>query len=321
MKNVLRTTVALTAAMIVSLSPVHAENRQNVLPTATEGLVNVLNIGNTSDGSEGRLTIGSYTARLFNSSAQSTVDAADSAAYIPYGTSKVFIADHASQGFNIIKSVGIGTTATITDNSSVTNLTLVSRYQGTNTGNGINLSNGTYAENVKDGKYVMYTCNDSTGVSVTVTYWSEGATTQYVAQAAAAGGIPMYRMYNPYSGEHFYTASAGERDYLASLGWHYEGVGWTAPSYSNHPVYRLYNPNSGDHHYTLDAGERNWLTTLGWRYEGVGWYSDDQQRVPLYRQFNPNVTIGTHNYTASSSEKYFLISIGWRDESVGWYGM
>lgn len=36
----------------------------------------------------------------------------------------------------------------------------------------------------------------------------------------------MYRLYNPNSGEHFYTASASERDVLARVGWVYEGIGW-----------------------------------------------------------------------------------------------
>ena len=34
----------------------------------------------------------------------------------------------------------------------------------------------------------------------------------------------MYRLYNPNSGEHFYTSNQGERDHLVSLGWRYEGV-------------------------------------------------------------------------------------------------
>ncbi|HCK87514.1 MAG TPA: hypothetical protein DHW39_01760, partial [Erysipelotrichaceae bacterium] len=48
----------------------------------------------------------------------------------------------------------------------------------------------------------------------------------------------MYRLYNPNSGEHFYTAKAKERDVLASIGWQYEGIGWYAPKESNTPVYR-----------------------------------------------------------------------------------
>jgi hypothetical protein len=137
----------------------------------------------------------------------------------------------------------------------------------------------------------------------------------------AADAITMYRLYNPYSGEHFYTASVNERDSLTPIGWVYEGIGWVAPSTSNSPVYRLYNPYSGDHHYTLSAGERDSLVTIGWRFEGVGWYSDDNKTVPVYRQFNPNEQIGTHNYTTDKAENDWLVSLGWHAEDVGWYAV
>lgn len=39
----------------------------------------------------------------------------------------------------------------------------------------------------------------------------------------------MYRLYNPNSGEHFYTASVAERDTVKKAGWRYEGIGWQAP--------------------------------------------------------------------------------------------
>jgi hypothetical protein len=51
----------------------------------------------------------------------------------------------------------------------------------------------------------------------------------------------MYRLYNENSGEHFFTANAGERDALVKFGWQYEGIGWYAPKTSVIPVFRLYN--------------------------------------------------------------------------------
>ena len=122
----------------------------------------------------------------------------------------------------------------------------------------------------------------------------------------------MYRLYNPNSGEHFYTASNFEAESLTDVGWDYEGVGWVAPASSGSPVYRLYNPNAGDHHYTLSAAERDSLVGVGWRYEGVGWYSDDARTVPLYRQYNPNARAGAHNFTTSQEERDGLVSVGWR---------
>lgn len=137
----------------------------------------------------------------------------------------------------------------------------------------------------------------------------------------ADSGIAMYRLYNPNTGEHFYTKEKWENDRNVSIGWQSEGIGWYAPVASNTPVYRLYNPYSGDHHYTKDKSENDWLVTLGWQAEGIGWYSDDNQTVPVYRQFNPNAVRGTHNYTTVKKENDWLASLGWRTEGIGWYAV
>lgn len=147
------------------------------------------------------------------------------------------------------------------------------------------------------------------------------------AQATSSSEIQtMYRLYNPNSGEHFYTASEFECGYVEASGWTYEGVAWTAPVKSNTPVYRLYSGT--DHHYTTSVAEKNMLVKAGWKYENIGWYSDDAKGVPLYRQFNPNVdpnasfnNSGSHNYTTSKSENDHLVSLGWIAEDIGWYGM
>ena len=131
----------------------------------------------------------------------------------------------------------------------------------------------------------------------------------------------MYRLYNPNSGEHFYTADTGEKDHLISVGWDYEGLGWNAPKTSNTPVYRLYNENAGDHHYTTDKNEKDTLVRIGWKDEKIGWYSDDQKGVPLYRVYNPNAQAGSHHYTTDKTEQDYLVGIGWNNEGVAWYGM
>ena len=138
--------------------------------------------------------------------------------------------------------------------------------------------------------------------------------------ADAPYAITTYRLYNPYTGEHFYTQSADEHDALKGLGWSSEGVGWTAPS-DGDPVYRLFNPYSDDHHYTMSEEERDALAGLGWRYEGVGWYSDKDQGAPLWRQYNPYAKTGAHNYTLSAEENMALVSLGWRHEGVAWYAL
>lgn len=141
-----------------------------------------------------------------------------------------------------------------------------------------------------------------------------------IVPAFAADSKEMYRLYNPNSGEHFYTAEINERDHLIEVGWFYEGVGWYAPIEGS-PVYRLYNPNAGDHHYTMDANERDSLVKVGWRYEGVCWSSSTGDSMPVYRQYNPNARAGSHNYTTSLAENNFLVNAGWRAEGIGWYAI
>ncbi|MCR4612110.1 MAG: hypothetical protein K5644_09460 [Lachnospiraceae bacterium] len=137
--------------------------------------------------------------------------------------------------------------------------------------------------------------------------------------AEVTATLAMYRMYNPNSGEHFYTSGVGEKDSLIVAGWNYEGIGWYAPN-DGHAVYRLYNPNAGDHHYTMSEDENHMLMAQGWRYEGIGWFSDGDKKVPVYRQYNRNAKgAGAHNYTTSSGERDMLIQATWEDEGIGWY--
>ena len=130
--------------------------------------------------------------------------------------------------------------------------------------------------------------------------------------------VSMYRLYNPNSGEHFYTASYFERNNLIVEGWSYEGVAWYAPE-SGNAVYRMYNPNAGDHHYTLDAAEKEMLENAGWDYEGIAWYSGGS--VVMLRAYNPNAESGAHHYTASQAEIDNLVALGWKSEGKAWYGV
>lgn len=130
----------------------------------------------------------------------------------------------------------------------------------------------------------------------------------------------MYRLYNPNSGEHFFTASTVERQHLISVGWNDEGQGWTAPK-TGDAVYRLYNPNAGEHHYTLSTVERDSLIAAGWNDEGIGWYSDPNHAVPLYRVYNPNEFANNHHYTTNDFERGYLVALGWFGEGIAWYGI
>ena len=135
---------------------------------------------------------------------------------------------------------------------------------------------------------------------------------------------PMNRLYNPNSGEHFYTADIKEKAALVKLGWADEGYGWVAPKKGEGEkvVYRLYNPNAGDHHYTVNAQEKNTLVTYGWKFEGEGWESAANTGIAVYRQYNPFANgAGSHNYTVDKAENDHLVSLGWTPEGKAWFGL
>ena len=142
-------------------------------------------------------------------------------------------------------------------------------------------------------------------------------------QVAKIEALTMHRLYNKWTGEHFYTSSTQEKTKLVEIGWSDEGIGWYAPKESSVPVYRLYNKyvEGGDHHYTMSTSERDSLKKAGWNYEGVGWYSDVDEGVCLYRQYNPFAEVGTHNYTTNKNENDELVKAGWREEGISWYGL
>ena len=140
------------------------------------------------------------------------------------------------------------------------------------------------------------------------------------ADPEPVGTQAMYRLYNPNSGEHFYTSSPVERQAVIDAGWNDEGVGWTAPT-EGIKVYRLYNSFAGEHHYTTSEAERDMLVSVGWTWEEGGWFSDPNESVPLYRAYNPNAYANNHHYTLDWGEFQTLLGLGWQDEGVGWHGV
>lgn len=136
-----------------------------------------------------------------------------------------------------------------------------------------------------------------------------------------ASNVQLYRLYNPNSGEHFYTSDVNERNVLSTLGWIYEGDAWVSPSSSQIITYRLYNPNSGDHHFTTDKHEYDVLGSIGWKKEGLAWYGAASDGVALFRMFNPNVSVGTHHFTSNAMERLRMVSDGWVYEGIAWFGV
>lgn len=81
-----------------------------------------------------------------------------------------------------------------------------------------------------------------------------------VAEDGAEGAAPLFRMYNPNKGTHYYTTNAGERDFLLTRGWNAEGtVGnvFNTKFPGTTELFRLYNNDSGVHLFTTDTGTKN----------------------------------------------------------------
>ena len=133
--------------------------------------------------------------------------------------------------------------------------------------------------------------------------------------------VDMFRMYNPNTGEHFYTGSTEERDNLVAVGWQYEGVGFTFPLTTGKPVYRLFQPSTGEHLYTMDEEEKAKLMAEGWNYEGIAFNSGFENEVPQFRLHNPNATVGAYHFTASTEERDTLLAAGWEYKGIGWYSL
>jgi len=78
----------------------------------------------------------------------------------------------------------------------------------------------------------------------------------------APGSLPIYRLYNPNTGKHYYTLNLIERDNLQSIGWRYEsieGFMFDSQAANTTPIYRLYNKSTGTHLYTHELAVRNYI--------------------------------------------------------------
>lgn len=136
--------------------------------------------------------------------------------------------------------------------------------------------------------------------------------------------VPVWRAYNLNDGDHLYTTSKDEYDWIVGLKWQAEGVAFQSvlSSYEQAvPVFRLYNPNSGEHFYTVSQSEYDNVASKGWKKEGTGFYMVPKEKGhPIYRVFNPNATgPGSHLFTRSKTEADWLIGLGWNDEGIAFY--
>ena len=200
-------------------------------------------------------------------------------------------------------------------------------YAGSAVTPAVSITDGTLGVLTNADFGLTYAGNNAVGTA-TVTATGAGNYTgtlsgqfQIVAAGEDEGPVAMHRLYNPNSGEHFYTADPHEAAEVEAAGWNYEGIGWTAPTSSATPVYRLYDATAGEHFYTTSTADRDAYIASGCTDEGIGWYSDDAHGVEVLCQVNPNAEVGAFNYTVSQSENDYLLSVGWSAGASIWYGL
>ncbi len=145
---------------------------------------------------------------------------------------------------------------------------------------------------------------------------------------APEGCVYQFRLYNPNSGEHFYTGSQEEAVNLVKVGWNFEGSGFITPTVGI-PIYRLYSAEHGDHFYTTSESERDALLADNWTLDGdtgIAFPSATAETGrPMYRLLNPNAypngEAGAHHFTMSLEEVENLQAEGWQYEFIAWYSV
>lgn len=161
---------------------------------------------------------------------------------------------------------------------------------------------------------------DGVLVPTVSTYTFTGVTADHTIAATFTSDRmqPVYRFFSPRSGAHFYTASAAERDSVATNlagTWSYEGTAYTLnldnPANAD-PLHRFLNRADGTHFYTASATEHaSVAASLShiYTYEGVAYLvsaAGGTGTMPVYRFYN--VRTGSHFYTISDVERDSVIA-------------
>ncbi|MBQ7147356.1 MAG: hypothetical protein IJR96_01255 [Pseudobutyrivibrio sp.] len=121
--------------------------------------------------------------------------------------------------------------------------------------------------------------------------------------------VPVYRLYNTLTGDHFYTMVKAERDAIlkneATKGWTDEGIAWQVRSEGDKPVYRLFDIiGKGGHIYTTNIELRNQYMANGWQDEGIAWYSPSVSGRVVFKITDK--ATGKIFYTISRAERDML---------------
>lgn len=134
--------------------------------------------------------------------------------------------------------------------------------------------------------------------------------------------VTMWRLYNPYTGEHLFTTDKQEALKLAGLGWTNEGSIGKVDTKKGMAVYRLYNAYTGEHHFTMNEAEVKSCVAAGWTNEGIKFYGvrpDGLKVKAMISMYNPYEKAFYHHYTSDEQEIATMQKAGWIREDPKWY--
>ena len=159
------------------------------------------------------------------------------------------------------------------------------------------------------------------------------------AKIVEVGDTPLYRVYNPNNGDHYFTTDKTEASHLVDLGWKAEGapskvvsnryntvfvgkndkgedVNVAVSANLGTQIWSAYNPNTGEHLLVVE-GEADALAKVGWVKETPAkFYTAQNGSAAVVRVYNPNTTGPAHLYT-NASEAKGLAKIGWKIDNAG----
>ena len=155
--------------------------------------------------------------------------------------------------------------------------------------------------------------------------WTTGSASKtiVVSNGIDAPSKPVFRLFNPRTGDHFYTISTETRDSFRNQGYEYEWpefYAYDAPVSGSIPIYRLYNSRNGDHFYTNSAAGRDAVMQGGYAYEGIEFYAFPTSAggaIPIYRLFNPRN--GDHIYLSNPAGRDAVMQGGYEYEWIEFY--
>lgn len=138
--------------------------------------------------------------------------------------------------------------------------------------------------------------------------WFMWAFRDAVAQAGTSSTTPVYRLYNPNTGDHFYTTSESEKISLEKiLKTPIVSEGIAFYSYSDgsaekesFPVYKFYNSNGDFYFYTSSDTKNNQLSVNS---KTIAFYASPTAQNGALPVYDFYITNNKHFYTISEAEK------------------